>query len=328
MLPALKAIDSPWFGVNLDSGNVDDTDVYTQLQKIVPYAVNVQLKVDTGPVKQKVPTDVPRFVKMLRDANYRGYVVLEYESAPDPYDAIPQAPCRPPRRHRKGLIHGFRHRAVRVHARDVHRPGGHPARLAAAAHAADVADQRDLGDRRRRRDHPRRRAARPRLSTILGAIAVVRLDDQHRQRLPDHRSHAEDVQEEGAAASESTDDRSARLPRLGRAVHPLAQVDERPDDGAPRRLRRRRRAWRWPSSARCSSPTSSATPGSSSRIVLGTHRRRAAVVGAADRRAAADRAVARVRRPGRRPGRHGEVLPVPARRRPHRLPHGRDRRSR
>ena len=53
MLPALKAIDSPWFGVNLDSGNVDDTDVYPQLQKIVPYAVNVQLKVETGPVKQK-----------------------------------------------------------------------------------------------------------------------------------------------------------------------------------------------------------------------------------------------------------------------------------
>ena len=77
------------FGVNLDSGNVDDADVYPQLQKIVPYAVNVQLKVDTGPVKQKVPTDVPRFVKMLKDAGYRGYVVLEYEAAPDPYEAIP-----------------------------------------------------------------------------------------------------------------------------------------------------------------------------------------------------------------------------------------------
>ena len=27
---------------------------------------------------------------MLRDANYRGYVVLEYESSPDPYEAIPK----------------------------------------------------------------------------------------------------------------------------------------------------------------------------------------------------------------------------------------------
>ena len=38
--------------------------------------------------------------------------------------------------------------------------------------------------------------------------------------------------------------------------------------------------------------------------------RRSAVAGAAHRRAAADRAVARLRRPRRRAGRHGEVLPV------------------
>jgi sugar phosphate isomerase/epimerase len=90
MLPIIKAIDSPWFGVNLDSGNVDTTDVYPELAKILPYAVNVQLKVDTGPGKQKVPTDVPRFVRMLKDAGYRGYVVLEYEAATDPYEAIPK----------------------------------------------------------------------------------------------------------------------------------------------------------------------------------------------------------------------------------------------
>jgi len=90
MLPIIQAIDSPWFGVNLDSGNVDTTDVYPQLAKILPYAVNVQLKVDTGPAKQKVPTDVPRFVRMLKDGGYRGYIVLEYESAEDPYTAIPR----------------------------------------------------------------------------------------------------------------------------------------------------------------------------------------------------------------------------------------------
>ena len=41
--------------------------------------------------------------------------------------------------------------------------------------------------------------------------------------------------------------------------------------------------------------------------------RRAAVAGAAHRGAAADRALARVRRPGRGPGRHRQVLPVAAR---------------
>ena len=90
MLPIVKAVDSPWFGVNLDSGNVDRADVYTQLAKIVPFALNVQLKVETGPVGAKVDTDVPRFVDLLVKAGYRGYVVLEDESKPEPYEAIPK----------------------------------------------------------------------------------------------------------------------------------------------------------------------------------------------------------------------------------------------
>jgi sugar phosphate isomerase/epimerase len=89
MLPIVKAVDSPWFGVNLDSGNVDRPDVYPELVKIVPYALNVQLKVDTGPAP-KVVTDIPRVVDILRKAGYRGYIVLEYESKPDPYEAVPK----------------------------------------------------------------------------------------------------------------------------------------------------------------------------------------------------------------------------------------------
>jgi sugar phosphate isomerase/epimerase len=89
MLPIVKAVESPWFGVNLDSGNVDRADFYAELAKIVPYAVNVQLKVEAGP-EPKVATDTPRIVGMLKQAGFRGYIVLEYESKPEPYQAIPR----------------------------------------------------------------------------------------------------------------------------------------------------------------------------------------------------------------------------------------------
>jgi sugar phosphate isomerase/epimerase len=89
MPPIVKAVDSPWFGVNLDSGNVDRPDVYPELVKIVPYALNVQLKVETGPAP-KVVTDIPKVVGILRQAGYRGYIVLEYESKPEPYEAVPK----------------------------------------------------------------------------------------------------------------------------------------------------------------------------------------------------------------------------------------------
>jgi len=34
--------------------------------------------------------DLPRLVKILREANYHGYLALEYESAEDPYIGIPK----------------------------------------------------------------------------------------------------------------------------------------------------------------------------------------------------------------------------------------------
>ena len=61
-----------------------------------------------------------------------------------------------------------------LHAGDVSRLRGHPPRFAAAAHAADVADQRDLGHRRGRRDPDHRRGARHRRSaSVLGFVAVT-----------------------------------------------------------------------------------------------------------------------------------------------------------
>ena len=39
---------------------------------------------------KKVPADFGRFVKILKKANYRGYVVLEYEAKEDPFVAVPR----------------------------------------------------------------------------------------------------------------------------------------------------------------------------------------------------------------------------------------------
>lgn len=90
MMKVVKAVKSPWFGVNLDSGNFHSEDPYVDLEKIAPYSVNAQIKVEMKPAgKPKEATDLKRIVKILRDAGYSGYVVLEYEASEDPYKAIP-----------------------------------------------------------------------------------------------------------------------------------------------------------------------------------------------------------------------------------------------
>src|SRR5690349_5094179 len=84
--------------------------------------------------------------------------------------------------------------AVRVRARHVHRPGRDPPGVPAPLHAAHVAHQRHLGHRRR--GVPRRGRRRlPRDDPHPRRCGAVRLDDEHRERLSDHRPHAEDVQE-------------------------------------------------------------------------------------------------------------------------------------
>ena len=91
ILEIVGAVKSPWLGINLDTGNFHTDDPYADLAKIAPYAVNVQMKGETHPRgKADEPADLPRLVQILRDANYQGYVALEYESKEDPWAAVPR----------------------------------------------------------------------------------------------------------------------------------------------------------------------------------------------------------------------------------------------
>ena len=82
--------DSPWFGVNFDSGNFHTADPYASLEMIAPYAVNAQIKVSIHPEGgERQPADLGRMVSILKSAGYRGYVVLEYEEKTNPQESIP-----------------------------------------------------------------------------------------------------------------------------------------------------------------------------------------------------------------------------------------------
>lgn len=91
LLSIVQAVKSPWLGINLDTGNFQTDDPYADLARCAPYAVNVQVKTEVHPRGQaKVNADLARVIKILRDANYQGYVALEYEAAEDPWSAVPR----------------------------------------------------------------------------------------------------------------------------------------------------------------------------------------------------------------------------------------------
>jgi sugar phosphate isomerase/epimerase len=90
LLEILKAVDSPWLGINLDTANFHTIDPYADFAKCAPYAVNVQLKTETqAKDKPKERSDLKRFIQILREANYQGHVALEFEEKADPFKTIP-----------------------------------------------------------------------------------------------------------------------------------------------------------------------------------------------------------------------------------------------
>ena len=91
LLDIIKSVQSPWIGINLDTANFHTDDPYRDLALCPPYAVNVQLKTEVqAKGKKKEAADIKRIVQILRDTNYQGYLVLEYEAAEDPFKAVPR----------------------------------------------------------------------------------------------------------------------------------------------------------------------------------------------------------------------------------------------
>ncbi len=92
LLEIMRALQSPWIGVNLDSGNFHTADPMRDFALCAPYAVNVQWKSEFQPAgaKEKKPSDLKLIATILKEANYQGYLTLEYEAAEDPHTAVPR----------------------------------------------------------------------------------------------------------------------------------------------------------------------------------------------------------------------------------------------
>jgi sugar phosphate isomerase/epimerase len=91
MLQIMARADSPWIGINLDTGNFHSDDPYRDLEMCVDYAVNVQVKSSMHTIDGKsYPADFGKIAQILKRANYQGFVILEYEDS-DPYKHIPDA---------------------------------------------------------------------------------------------------------------------------------------------------------------------------------------------------------------------------------------------
>lgn len=89
VIQIVEAVDHPFVGINLDTGNFR-SDPYGQIQMCIPYAVNSQYKVSVHDGDKTEKSDWDRITKMFADAGYKGYISLEYEDEEDPFKAVPR----------------------------------------------------------------------------------------------------------------------------------------------------------------------------------------------------------------------------------------------
>ena len=79
LLEIVRAVDSPWLSVNLDTGNFPG-EPYAGLEKVAPHAIIAQAKTYYGGgVWYTLDLDYKRIAGIFRKAGFQGYISLEME---------------------------------------------------------------------------------------------------------------------------------------------------------------------------------------------------------------------------------------------------------
>jgi len=91
VLAILEAVNHEWLGLNLDTGNFKASP-YTNMERVMSKTLTLHAKVEvpTEDGSDREPVDYPRIMRILRNANYRGYISLEYEGKEDAKTGVPK----------------------------------------------------------------------------------------------------------------------------------------------------------------------------------------------------------------------------------------------
>lgn len=93
-LKILKGVDSKWAGLIVDTGNFKTKDPYVDIELLVPYAVNWQVKESAFGIGSPIRTDSERLMQILKKKGYQGYLPVETLLVKGvPYDPFVLAPA-------------------------------------------------------------------------------------------------------------------------------------------------------------------------------------------------------------------------------------------
>jgi len=93
-IKVMKGVNSKWAGLIVDTGNFKTEDPYVDIEAVVPYAINWQVKESAFGIGNPVRTDFKRLMKILKKTGYKGYLPVEtilVRGVPyDPFLLVPE----------------------------------------------------------------------------------------------------------------------------------------------------------------------------------------------------------------------------------------------
>jgi len=90
VLHILRMVNSEWLAVNLDIGSFRTGDPYAEIAAVAPYAATWQIKENLYARGKEEKTDLKKIVRIVREAQYRGYLPLETLGEGDPRVKVPR----------------------------------------------------------------------------------------------------------------------------------------------------------------------------------------------------------------------------------------------
>lgn len=90
----LEALNSPWAGLIVDTGNFKTENPYEDIARVVPYAINWQVKESVFGIGSEVRTDFVKLAKIIKEGGYQGFLPIETllvrGTSYDPFELVPE----------------------------------------------------------------------------------------------------------------------------------------------------------------------------------------------------------------------------------------------
>jgi sugar phosphate isomerase/epimerase len=84
----IEQINSPWFGLILDTGSYRVLNAYDEIQLSIKHAVNWQIKENIFIDGREVETDLERVMSIIHQSGYKGYLPIETLGKGDPKEKV------------------------------------------------------------------------------------------------------------------------------------------------------------------------------------------------------------------------------------------------